>query len=46
MRRYQGNVTQVARHLGRQWAVIWRSLRRHGIDPEAFRVPGPRDRTN
>jgi DNA-binding NtrC family response regulator len=46
MRRYGGNVTQVARHLGRQWAVIWRSLRRHGIDPESFRSPGPRDRSN
>jgi DNA-binding NtrC family response regulator len=47
MRRYGGNVTQVARHLGRQWAVIWRSLRRHGIDPESFRTGGgPRDRSN
>jgi DNA-binding NtrC family response regulator len=47
MRRYGGNVTQVARHLGRQWAVIWRSLRRHGIDPESFRSGGgPRDRSN
>lgn len=47
MQRYGGNVTQVARHLGRQWAVIWRSLRRHGIDPESFRHSGnPRHRSN
>jgi len=46
MRRYSGNVTQVARHLGRQWAVIWRSLRRHGIDPESFRHSDPRNRSN
>jgi len=27
----------VAKHLSRQWAVIWRCLRRYGIDPAAYR---------
>jgi transcriptional regulator with PAS, ATPase and Fis domain len=40
MRRYNGNVAHVAKHLDRQWAVISRSLRRYGIDPSQFRPPG------
>jgi DNA-binding NtrC family response regulator len=39
MRQYQGNVAHVAKHLNRQWAVIWRCLQRYGIDPDAYR-PG------
>jgi two-component system nitrogen regulation response regulator GlnG len=38
MHRYSGNVTHVAKHLGRQWAVIWRCLRRYGIDPAEYRA--------
>ena len=44
MRRYQGNVSHVAKHLDRQWAVISRCLRRYGIDPAEFRpavIPPP-----
>lgn len=41
MRRHNGNVSHVAKHLDRQWAVISRCLRRYGIDPAEFRPPGP-----
>jgi DNA-binding NtrC family response regulator len=37
MRLYHGNVSHVAKHLRRQWTVIWQSLRRNGIDPASFR---------
>jgi transcriptional regulator with PAS, ATPase and Fis domain len=37
MRQYRGNVQHVSNHLDRQWAVIWRVLRRYGIDPAAYR---------
>ena len=40
MVQYQGNVTHVARHLGRQWAVISRTLRRYGIKASDFRPAG------
>jgi transcriptional regulator with PAS, ATPase and Fis domain len=39
MRQYRGNVSHVAKHLDRQWAVISRCLRRYGIDPAEFRPP-------
>ena len=39
MGRYRGNVSHVAKHLDRQWAVISRCLRRYGIDPAEFRPP-------
>jgi DNA-binding NtrC family response regulator len=38
MSRYRGNVAHVAKHLNRQWAVISRTLRRYGIDPDAYRT--------
>jgi transcriptional regulator with PAS, ATPase and Fis domain len=37
LRQHDGNVAQVARSLGRQWAVVWRWLVKHEIDPEAYR---------
>jgi transcriptional regulator with PAS, ATPase and Fis domain len=33
----EGNVAQVARVLDRQWAVVWRWIVKHKIDPERFR---------
>lgn len=41
--KYRGNVAHVAKHLDRQWAVIWRTLRRQGIDPNAYRDAGEGD---
>jgi transcriptional regulator with PAS, ATPase and Fis domain len=41
LQQYQGNVARVAKHLDRQWAVIWRSLRRHGISANEYRVLDP-----
>jgi DNA-binding NtrC family response regulator len=40
MRQFHGNVAHVSQHLGRQWAVISRTLRRYGIDPAEFRPVG------
>ena len=40
MKQYRGNVQQVSNHLDRQWAVIWRVLRRYGIDPAEYRPAG------
>lgn len=37
MERFQGNVTHVSNHLGRQWAVISRTLTRLRIDPADYR---------
>lgn len=37
MQQFQGNVTHVSNHVGRQWAVISRALRRYGIDPAHYR---------
>ena len=34
---YQGSVAHVARHLQRQYAVVWRQVQRYGIDSRAFR---------
>jgi DNA-binding NtrC family response regulator len=41
---YQGNVADVARHLSRQYAVVWRCIQRYGIDADQFRPP-PRPAT-
>ena len=35
--RYQGNVAHVARHLKRQYAVVWRCIQRYGIAAGSFR---------
>jgi DNA-binding NtrC family response regulator len=43
MQHHRGNVAHVAKHLGRQWAVISRTLRRYGIDPATYRTPGEGD---
>jgi DNA-binding NtrC family response regulator len=40
MQQFHGNVAHVSNHLGRQWAVISRTLRRYGIDPDEFRPAG------
>jgi transcriptional regulator with PAS, ATPase and Fis domain len=40
MVQFNGNVAHVAAHLGRQWAVISRTLRRYGMAPDDFRPPG------
>jgi transcriptional regulator of acetoin/glycerol metabolism len=32
-----GNVAQVARVLDRQWAVVWRWIVKHEIDPVKYR---------
>jgi transcriptional regulator with PAS, ATPase and Fis domain len=34
---HQGNVAEVARSLDRQWAVVWHSIVRYGIEVEKFR---------
>jgi len=34
---YRGSVAQVARHLHRQYAVVWRCIQRYGIDAAAYR---------
>ena len=38
--RHQGNVADVARELGRQRTLVWRWLRKFGLDPARFRRPG------
>jgi transcriptional regulator with GAF, ATPase, and Fis domain len=38
--RYQGSVANVARHLNRQYAVVWRCIQRYGIDADSFRGTG------
>jgi transcriptional regulator with PAS, ATPase and Fis domain len=41
LRQYRGSVAHVARHLDRQYAVVWRCLQRYGINADDFRPPGP-----
>jgi transcriptional regulator with PAS, ATPase and Fis domain len=42
--RFSGSVAQVARHLNRQYAVVWRCIQRYGIDANAYRPgTGPRN---
>jgi transcriptional regulator with PAS, ATPase and Fis domain len=38
LREHDGNVSEVARRLDRQWAVVWRTMRRYGISADEFRV--------
>ena len=40
LERYQGNVAHVARHLKRQYAVVWRIIQRYGIAADNFRPGG------
>jgi DNA-binding NtrC family response regulator len=40
LRQYRGSVAHVARHLDRQYAVVWRCIQRYGIDADDFRSPG------
>jgi DNA-binding NtrC family response regulator len=40
LRQYQGNVAEVARHLKRQYAVVWRCIQRYGIAADDFRPAG------
>jgi len=40
LRKHQGNVSEVARQLDRQWAVVWRTMRRYGLSPNEFRPEG------
>jgi DNA-binding NtrC family response regulator len=35
---YRGNVAHVARHLKRQYAVVWRCIQRYGIAADEFRA--------
>jgi transcriptional regulator with GAF, ATPase, and Fis domain len=37
---HQGSVAQVARHLNRQYAVVWRCIQRYGIDAASYRAGG------
>jgi DNA-binding NtrC family response regulator len=39
LRQYQGSVAHVARHLNRQYAVVWRCLQRYGINADSYRPP-------
>jgi transcriptional regulator with PAS, ATPase and Fis domain len=41
LERFGGSVAQVARHLDRQYAVVWRCIQRYGIDASKYR-PGER----
>jgi sigma-54 specific flagellar transcriptional regulator A len=44
LERFSGSVAQVARHLDRQYAVVWRCIQRYGIDANAYRPSaGPRN---
>ena len=38
--KHQGNVSEVARQLDRQWAVVWRTMRRYGIGPAEYKPEG------
>jgi transcriptional regulator with PAS, ATPase and Fis domain len=42
LKRYRGNVAEVARHLGRHWGVVQRALTKHDIDADSYR-PEPDD---
>ncbi|HVR61550.1 MAG TPA: sigma 54-interacting transcriptional regulator, partial [Polyangia bacterium] len=39
LRQYRGSVAHVARHLDRQYAVVWRCLQRYGINADDYRSP-------
>jgi transcriptional regulator with GAF, ATPase, and Fis domain len=38
LKRFSGNVAQLARHVGKERMQVYRWLRRHGIDAASFRV--------
>jgi DNA-binding NtrC family response regulator len=40
LQKYQGNVAHVARHLKRQYAVVWRCIQRYGIAADDYRPGG------
>jgi transcriptional regulator with PAS, ATPase and Fis domain len=40
LQQYDGSVARVARHLNRQYAVVWRCLQRYGIDANVYRPSG------
>jgi len=40
LQRHEGNVSEVARQLDRQWAVVWRTMRRYGIGPAEYKPEG------
>jgi len=40
LQKHQGNVSEVARQLDRQWAVVWRTMRRYGIGPAEYKPEG------
>jgi len=44
LERFSGSVAQVARHLDRQYAVVWRCIQRYGIDANTYR-PGTGQRS-
>jgi transcriptional regulator with PAS, ATPase and Fis domain len=37
LEQHAGSVAEVARALDRRWAVVWRIMKRHGLDPTPFR---------
>jgi transcriptional regulator with PAS, ATPase and Fis domain len=37
--RHQGRVADVARTLDRRWAVVWRWMKNHSLDPDQYRAP-------
>jgi transcriptional regulator with PAS, ATPase and Fis domain len=37
LRRYEGNVADVSRELGKHRAAVWRWIKKFGIDPQKFR---------
>jgi len=38
LEQHAGNVSEVARSLDRRWGVVWRWMRKHGVDPNEFRT--------
>jgi transcriptional regulator with PAS, ATPase and Fis domain len=39
LRRYEGNVADVSRELGKHRAAVWRWIKKFGLDPQKFRRP-------
>jgi transcriptional regulator of acetoin/glycerol metabolism len=37
LRRYEGNVADVSRELGKHRAAVWRWIKKFGLDPQKFR---------
>ncbi|HEX3901211.1 MAG TPA: sigma 54-interacting transcriptional regulator [Polyangia bacterium] len=40
LRRYEGNVADVSRELGKHRAAVWRWIKKFGLDPQKFRREG------